>query len=153
MVYYKICLHLINLLIHTQMIPTFEEQTAPLTDYELHTLLPIMIQGFKKKIGVENCVTNPEICKSLKQKGFKISEPRVRKLVFYIRHNNLVPKLIASSKGYWIATNKKEIESWLSSVNAKIDALEETKRYAEQMLKDWNTTNNTSSYIQQKIEL
>jgi hypothetical protein len=65
-----------------------------------------------------------------------------------------VPKLIASSKGYWIATNKQEIESWLSSVNAKIDALEETKRYAEQMLKDWNTTNNTSpSYIQQKIEL
>jgi hypothetical protein len=65
-----------------------------------------------------------------------------------------VPKLIASSKGYWIATNKQEIENWLSSVNAKIDALEETKRYAEQMLKDWNTTNNTSpSYIQQKIEL
>jgi YesN/AraC family two-component response regulator len=64
-----------------------------------------------------------------------------------------VPKLIASSKGYWIATNKQEIESWLSSVNAKIDALEETKRYAEQMLKDWNTNITSPSYIQQKIEL
>lgn len=127
------------------MIPTFEEHTSPLTDYELNTLLPIMIQGFKNKIGVDNCVTNPEICKALKQKGYKISEPRVRKLVFYIRHNNLVPKLIASSKGYWIATNKQEIESWLSSVNAKIDALEETKRYAEQMLKDYNKTNTTYS--------
>lgn len=136
------------------MIPTFEEHTAPLTDYELHTLLPIMIQGFKKKIGVENCVTNPQICKSLKDKGYKISEPRVRKLVFHIRHNNLVPKLIASSKGYWIATNKEEIEMWLSSVNAKIDALEETKRYAEKMLKDWNTSNvSPTNYVQQKIEL
>lgn len=130
------------------MIPTFEEHTSPLTDYELNTLLPLMIQGFKKKIGVENCVTNPEICKALKEKGYKISEPRVRKLVFYIRHNNLVPKLIASSKGYWIATNKEEIEMWLSSVNAKIDALEETKRYAEQMLKDWN---KTITYSQQTI--
>jgi hypothetical protein len=71
------------------MIPTFEEQTAPLTDYELNVLLPLMIQGFKKKIGVDNCVTNPEICKALKAKGFKISEPRVRKLVFYIRFNNI----------------------------------------------------------------
>ena len=130
------------------MIPTFEEHTSPLTDYELNTLLPLMIQGFKKKIGVDNCVTNPEICKALKEKGYKISEPRVRKLVFYIRHNNLVPKLIASSKGYWIATNKEEIEMWLSSVNAKIDALEETKRYAEQMLKDWN---KTITYSQQTI--
>ena len=59
-----------------------------------------------------------------------------------------MPKLIASSKGYWIATNKEEIEMWLSSVNAKIDALEETKRYAEQMLKDWN---KTITYSQQTI--
>jgi hypothetical protein len=140
------------------MIPTFEEQTAPLTDYELNVLLPLMIQGFKTKIGVDKCVTNPEICKALKAKGFKISEPRVRKLVFYIRFNNLVPKLIASSKGYWIATNKEEIQSWLSSVNAKIDALEETKRYAESMLKNWNLTNTNQqspyeNIIQKQLDL
>lgn len=136
------------------MIPTFEEQTAPLTDYELNVLLPLMIQGFKKKIGVDNCVTNPEICKALKAKGFKISEPRVRKLVFYIRFNNLVPKLIASSKGYWIATNKEEIESWLSSVNAKIDALEETKRYAQNMLFHWDEKKpNDYLPIQKQLDL
>jgi hypothetical protein len=138
------------------MIPTFEEHTAPLTEYELNVLLPVMIQGFKTKIGKDKCVTNPEICKALKGKGYKITEPRVRKLVFYIRFNNLIPKLIASSKGYWIATNKEEVENWLSSVNAKIDALEETKKYAENMLFDWEEDskvkyNNNS--IQTHLEL
>jgi exonuclease I len=138
------------------MIPTFEEHTAPLTDYELKVLLPIMIQGFKTKIGIKKCVTNPEICKALKAKGYKISEPRVRKLVFHIRYHNLVPKLIASSKGYWIATNKEEVENWLSSVNAKIDALEETKRYAENMLFNWDDEKSPSYFstpFQTNLEL
>jgi hypothetical protein len=43
-------------------------------------------------------------------------------------------------------------------VNAKIDALEETKRYAESMLKNWNLTNTRqqSSYqnvIQKQLDL
>jgi exonuclease I len=136
------------------MIPTFEDITYSLTEYEKEVLLPIMIQGFKTKIGKDKVVTNPQICKALKAKGFKISEPRVRKLVFHIRNQNLLPKLIASSKGYWIATNQEEVEMWLSSVNAKIDALLETKIYAERMLKNWSNqevqVNNT---IQAKLNL
>ena len=120
------------------MIPTFDEQTSPLSDYEKETLLPLMIQGFKTKIGVKNCVTNPQICRALNDKGYKVTEPRVRKLVFHIRHNNLVPKLIASSKGYWIATSRDEVESWLESVNSRIGALMETKKYAEEMLMKWD---------------
>ena len=151
--YYKLFLYLFNHNNSQAMIPTFEEQTFPLTEYELQVLLPIMIQGFRTKIGVENCVTNPEICKALKGKGYKISEPRVRKLVFYIRHNNLVPKLIASSKGYWIATNKAEVESWLHSLIAKIDALQETKIYAEQMLGNWESEKPKYTYLQSQLKL
>lgn len=112
------------------MITTFEEQTHPLTDYELITLLPLMIAGFTTKIGVINCVTNSQICKSLKNKGFDVNEPRIRKLVFYIRHKNLVPNLIASSKGYWIATDKKEVDTWIDSLKSRIDAINETLNYA-----------------------
>lgn len=119
------------------MIPTFDDQTSPLTEYEQDVLLPIMVQGLKTKIGVLNCVTNPQICKALKGKGYKVSEPRVRKIVFHIRHNNLLPKLIASSKGYWIATNKNEVELWLSSIQSRLSAMAETEKYAQQMLNDW----------------
>jgi hypothetical protein len=119
------------------MIPSFDDQTSPLTEYERDVLLPMMIRGLKTKIGVEKCITNPQICKALKELGHKISEPRVRKIVFHIRHNNLIPKLIASSKGYWIATNKNEVELWLSSIQSRLSAMLETEKYAQQMLNDW----------------
>ena len=136
------------------MIPSFEDITYSLTEYEKEVLLPIMIQGFKTKIGKDKVVTNPQICKALKAKGYKISEPRVRKIVFYIRNHNLIPKLIASSKGYWIATNQKEVELWLSSINAKIDALLETKIYAERMLKNWsNQESKENNTIQATLNL
>jgi len=117
------------------MITSFEDQTHELTQYEKEVLLPLMIAGFKTKVGVERCITNPEICRALKEKGYEISEPRVRKLVFYIRHNNLVPKLIASSKGYWIATDKTEISTWINSLEGRISALQETLEYAQKMIK------------------
>jgi hypothetical protein len=117
------------------MITSFEDQTHELTQYEKEVLLPLMIAGFNTKVGVERCITNPEICRALKEKGYEISEPRVRKLVFYIRHNNLVPKLIASSKGYWIATDKTEISTWINSLEGRISALQETLEYAQKMIK------------------
>ena len=129
------------------MIPTFEEHTLPLSDYEKNVLLPLLIKGFKTKIGVENCITNPQICETLKNKGYKVTQPRVRKIVFYIRNKNMIPKLIASSKGYWIATDRKEVTSWLDSVNSKISALEQTKKYAENILSKWdNPTNQTNLF-------
>jgi len=123
------------------MITTFEEQTHPLTDYELKTLLPLMIQGFTTKIGVSKCVTNPQICKALKNKGFEVNEPRIRKLVFYIRQQNLVPNLIASSKGYWIATDRKEVDTWVDSLKSRIDALNETLNYATKLKENFSDLN------------
>tara|TARA_R110002110_G_scaffold100922_17_gene256866 strand:- start:1617 stop:2021 length:405 start_codon:yes stop_codon:yes gene_type:complete len=120
------------------MIPTFEEHTQPLSDYEKNTLLPLLIKGFKTKVGVENCITNPQICSALRKLGYKVTQPRVRKIVFYIRNKNMIPKLIASSKGYWIATNKRQVISWLDSVNSKISALEQTKKYAENIISQWD---------------
>lgn len=116
------------------MITSFEDQTHELTEYEYNVLLPLMVAGFQRKIGVDNCITNPEICRALKEKGYEVTEPRIRKLVFYIRFNNLVPKLIASSKGYWVATNKHEIDTWVLSLQGRISALEETLQYAKKML-------------------
>jgi HKD family nuclease len=73
--------------------------------------------------------------------------------VFHIRHNNLVPRLIASSKGYWIATSKEEIESWLNSLNSRIGALMETREYATSMLSQWgeNVQEQKETIIQTQL--
>jgi HKD family nuclease len=120
------------------MIPSFEDETHELTNYEMEVLLPLMIAGFKTKIGIDKVVTNPQICKALKLKGYSVNEPRIRKLVFYIRQNNLVPKLIASSKGYWIATKKDEIKIWVDSLQSRINAMTETHEYAKRLLEEFD---------------
>ena len=105
------------------MLKGFEEYTAPLDEYEQKVLLPLLIQGLKTKVGKENAITNPAIVSKLKEKGYKIEEPRVRKLISYIRINDLIPLLIASSKGYWISNNHKEIEDWIETAQGRINAL------------------------------
>ena len=112
------------------MITSFEKQTHKVTDYEQDTILPLLVNGLSKKIGKDNSVTNSAICKSLTSKGYIISEPRVRKLIFLIRKNGLVPCLIASSKGYWVTNDIKEINDWISSLKSRINAIEETLNYA-----------------------
>ena len=43
------------------MIKGFENETAPLSDYE-QSLLPLFIQGFTTKLGKKNAITNKQIC-------------------------------------------------------------------------------------------
>ena len=112
------------------MLKSFEKQTHKVTDYEEKTILPLLVNGLKKKIGKENSITNSKICKSLTSKGFIITEARVRKLIFLIRKEGLVPRLIASSKGYWVTNDINEIQNWISSLKSRISAMQETLDYA-----------------------
>lgn len=116
------------------MILTFENQTHELTEYEYKVIMPILIDGLKRKVGKSKAVTNGKICSSLKAKGYKVSEPRIRKIIYFIRQNNAVPMLIASSKGYWVTNDVDEINDWLQSLKSRIEAMQETKNYAEEML-------------------
>lgn len=116
------------------MLITFENQTHELTEYEYKVIMPILIDGLKRKVGKSKAVTNGKICSSLKSKGYKVSEPRIRKIIYFIRQNNAVPMLIASSKGYWVTNDVDEINDWLHSLKSRIEAMQETKNYAEEML-------------------
>ena len=100
-----------------------------------------MIQGFTTKIGKAKAVTNVQICRTLDSKGYDVNEPRIRKLVFYIRQRNLVPNLIASSNGYWIATDRKEVDIWVNSLQSRIDALKETLNYATKLKDNFSDLN------------
>jgi hypothetical protein len=122
------------------MIKGFEEQTHGLTEFELKELIPILVKGFNKRVGKDKAITNSAIIKILSTTyGLKsISEPRIRKAIHFIRDNGLVPKLIASSNGYWVATSQKEMEDWADSLRSRINAIKNILDYAEMQLKDWN---------------
>ncbi len=109
------------------MIKGFKKETQKLTDYEL-TLVPLLVLGLKTKIGKINAIKNKEMVAALKDLGHKVNEARIRKLIHYIRVNKLVKNIIATSKGYYIATTEKEINDFVESLQQRINSIEEVKK-------------------------
>lgn len=129
------------------MITNFENQTHELNTYERDVLLPLIIKGLKTKVGKENAVTNKQICKALKQQGYKINDARVRKLVQYIRVNHLVHLVIATSKGYYLATTKDEVEKYIKSLTERLSAIQETRNAIIKQLAEENEDNDETIRI------
>jgi len=109
------------------MIQGFENETAPLTDYEKDTLLPVMVRSLAVKKGSNMAVKNGYICKRLRDLGYKVTEARIRKLINHIRVNGLVPCLIATSAGYYVASSVKEMEDYIDSLYGREMAIHEVR--------------------------
>lgn len=97
------------------MINGFIEQTEPLSEYEQDTLLPIIIRGLRARVGKENAVINRYIVSQLKPK-YNVNEARVRKIINHIRTADLIPGLIATSEGYFIAETEQELRDYEESL-------------------------------------
>lgn len=109
------------------MIKNFEPETAPLTEYEENVLLPLVIRGLKTKIGKENAVTNRTIVQRLNIAGYTVTEPRIRKLINHIRMTDLLPGLIATSGGYFLATSEAELLDYEQSLIGREDAIKQVR--------------------------
>ena len=105
------------------MIEGYKYETAPLTEYEKETLLPIFIKCLQRKIGKENAITNKMMCYKLEEYGYKVSETRIRKLINFIRTNNLISCLVASGNGYYVADNPKDIKEHIRSLKGRVAAI------------------------------
>lgn len=105
------------------MLHGFELITADLSDYERYTLLPIMTKCLSRKVGKENAVTNKVMCEKMGERGYNIGEARVRKIINYIRVMGLVPCLLATSNGYYVSTDKKELSLYIGSLQDRAAAI------------------------------
>lgn len=109
------------------MIKGFNSETAPLTEYEENVLLPLVLRGLKTKIGKENAVTNRTIVQRLNIAGYTVTEPRIRKLINHIRMTDLLPALIATSGGYFLATSEAELLDYEQSLIGREDAIKQVR--------------------------
>lgn len=104
----------------TDMINGFEEETAPLTDYE-KTLVKHFVKGLENR---KDPVSNTNMIKGLKLMGIKdITPARVRKIINYIRMNHIVRNLVASSKGYYVENDPKKLKEYINSLHQRADAI------------------------------
>lgn len=108
------------------MIQGFDNETAPLNEYETGVLLPLLIRGLRVKVGRNSAITNKYIVSSLRG-SCKITEALVRKIINHIRTNDLIPGLIATSDGYFIAETEQELREYEDSLKGREDAIREVR--------------------------
>ena len=106
------------------MINTFETQTEALSQQEKKIILPRIKQGLLRRKGKENIISNPQICDKLLGEGIKIKPERVRKIISILVLTGEVKNLVASSKGYWISNDRKEMTEYAQSLKDRIKANE-----------------------------
>ena len=116
------------------MINGFQTQTEPLNEYERDTLLPVICRGLANKIGEAKAITNATITKAMRGAGYELNEARVRKIINHIRTTGMVRWLIATSKGYYIATTRQEIEDYIGSLRGREQAIRAVRESMERQL-------------------
>lgn len=107
------------------MINGFTNETKPLSEYERDTPTPIIVRGLSMKIGKERAIKNSEICAKMRMAGYRIDNARLRKVINHIRVNALLPGVIATSEGYYIATTKTEMADYIASLESRESAIHE----------------------------
>lgn len=108
-------------------ITNFEQYTYELTQDEIE-ILPLVIHGFrayKKNNPIKAELIVKRMNEYLDQHGYKIrlTGPRLRKLVNYIRSNGLIP-LIATSHGYFTTDCKQTILEQIRSLQERANSIE-----------------------------
>ena len=109
------------------MITNFEEHTHELTSEEME-ILQLVIHGFrayKKSNPIKAELIVKRMNVFLENNGYKIrlTQPRLRKLVNYIRSNGLLP-LIATSNGYFTSDCKLTIQQQIISLQERANSIE-----------------------------
>ena len=108
------------------MIKGFENLTHELNEYEL-SIINTIIKGIGAKTGKENAVPSRVICDRM-----KLTPVRLRKIIHFIRINNLLFGLCSNSKGYYMAKDLQEFEECIISlkqrIRSQVDVLNELEK-------------------------
>jgi len=114
------------------MIFGFENETAPLNDIEKKAAKIIAGQMVQWHTGSDKSVTAQQISNGMAQcfADFRdgngrpyLNGARVRKIVNYIRTSGLCPRLIASSKGYYVSNDRNELNEYITGLYARANAI------------------------------
>lgn len=105
------------------MINNFDAETSPLTEDEKRYAMVIAAR-IKQNIGEKRAVTSQKIMSIMRNDYHaKISGPRLRKIINYIRLEGLVVNLVASSKGYYVETDPEKISAYVDSLVQRAEAI------------------------------
>lgn len=103
------------------MITFFEEITVEISAEEKE-LAEIILRQLKKRYNNKlESITGGEIVSRMKQKGFEISQPRLRKCINYLRQ--LSEPIIGTSNGYYYCENREDLIKQVISLEERAGAI------------------------------
>lgn len=104
-------------------ITLFTNITEQITDLEKNILVSLVLQTLEKYS--PHTVTSGQLCHYLRSLGYDVSDPRIRKMVNYIRVTNAAAPsvLIGSSKGYFLTSDVAVVDQQIESLEGRIDAM------------------------------
>lgn len=121
------------------MIRNFEDYTEGLTTEDITDTLPMVVAILKGRgRGKGTAITNLHLRGELELKGILVGSPKVRKMINYIRRRNVVPYVCATSKGYYIAETRQEMQQFIESLEQREDAIRQVRISLQSQLADAN---------------
>lgn len=107
------------------MITNFEEITKELTDDE-KKLVPVIIKGLSTKTK-DNPIKGVDIVSAINQNkdkyGIKVfNEPRLRKIINFIRSEAILP-VMGTASGYYVTNDRNELENQIKSLIQRAEAI------------------------------
>ncbi len=112
------------------MLKGFEDYTGDLTDYE-KSLLPLFVKSMKLRRGEKMAIKGAQIVADLQARDAvdgtkrfeKLTVHRAKRILSYMRVNDMVPGLMANQKGYFVTTTLEELEVYIDSLTGRINAI------------------------------
>ena len=107
------------------MITKFESITFELSTDE-KKLMPVIIKGLSTKTK-DNPIKAADIVNAINENknryGIKVfSEPRLRKIINFIRSEGILP-IMGTINGYYVTKNRAELESQIESLTQRAEAI------------------------------
>ena len=125
------------------MLKNFEEYTQEITDYDLVTVVPMVVDIIKAQgRGKGNTITNKAIRTLLHDAGVVLGSPKIRKIIHYIRVRGVLPYVCATSTGYYIAESRQEMEAFILSLEQREDSIRRVRRSLQIQLADAKILNS-----------
>lgn len=106
------------------MIDGFEMITAEINDHERNVLVPVLVRILSTCVGIDRALKNGQIRDILYRETRSMPDAsRIRKMINHIRITGLVPCLLASSHGYYVAVSREEVEAYQQSLRSRAGAI------------------------------
>lgn len=116
------------------MIDKFEKYTAELSELEHKKVVPEVAAILRGRVGKWNAITNKQIVGLLRARYIETDEPRVRKVVHFLRETGGVRWLVASSVGYYVAQTLGEMEAYVATLKSRENSIRAVREAIEKQM-------------------